>query len=478
MPPDHRGWGAHLREECRMQTRRLGSTGPALSAIGLGCMGMSDFYGPTDRAESLATIDAALDAGITQLDTGDFYGTGHNELLVGQAIAGRRREDLFIAVKFGAMRSPDGGFIGIDCRPAAVKNFLAYSLRRLGTEYVDLYQPARLDPTVPIEDTIGAIKEMIEAGFVRYVGLSEAGADTLRRAHAAHPVAWLQIEYSLVSRGIEAEILPTARELGVGISAYGVLSRGLISGHWTRDRGKAMPDYRAHLPRFTGDNLERNLELVEALRDIADRDRLGTRARRAPTRPAGRGVGCARSRVIRDRPCANWAGGPRRRRRGRPLRRPGHDAAGQRAEPDGHGLSQRRSSAASRLAGLTVAARARAQSCSKSRVSRVTPPLPRSGFISVLGAPGEPIETQFLAGRLIWIKATRGAPCSGMGVAVEGRRRMPIKDLLVLVDRTAPSRQRLEFALAVAPSILGPRDSPGTGAGAFPADTCGGVHPT
>jgi pyridoxine 4-dehydrogenase len=167
------------------------------------------------------------------------------------------------------MRSPDGGFIGIDCRPVAVKNFLAYSLRRLGTEYVDLYQPARVDPTVPIEDTVGAIKEMIEAGFVRYVGLSEAGADTLRRAHAVHPVAWLQIEYSLVSRGIEAEILPTARELGVGISAYGVLSRGLISGHWTRDRGKAMPDYRAHLPRFTGDNLVRNLGLVEALRDIA-----------------------------------------------------------------------------------------------------------------------------------------------------------------------------------------------------------------
>jgi aryl-alcohol dehydrogenase-like predicted oxidoreductase len=252
-----------------MQKRRLGASGHALSAIGLGCMGMSDFYGPADRAESLATIHASLDAGITFLDTGDFYGTGHNELLLHEALEGRRRDDTFIAVKFGAMRSPDGGFIGIDCRPVAVKNFLAYTLRRLGTDYVDLYQPARVDPAVPIEETVGAIKEMIEAGYVRHLGLSEAGADMLRRAHAIHPVAWLQIEYSLVSRGIEAEILPTARELGVGISAYGVLSRGLLSGHWTTDRGRGAPDYRAHLPRFTGENLERNLGLVEALRGIA-----------------------------------------------------------------------------------------------------------------------------------------------------------------------------------------------------------------
>ena len=338
-----------------MQSRRLGASGPALSAIGLGCMGMSDFYGPADRAESLATIHAALDAGITFLDTGDFYGTGHNELLLHEALEGRRRDDTFIAVKFGAMRSPDGGFIGIDCRPAAVKNFLAYTLRRLGTDHVDLYQPARVDPAVPIEETVGAIKEMIEAGYVRHLGLSEAGADTLRRAHAIHPVAWLQIEYSLVSRGIEAEILPTARELGVGISAYGVLSRGLLSGHWTTDRGRGAPDYRAHLPRFTGENLERNLGLVEALRGIAgeqegnggaDRDRLGARPgrrhpaarRRAPARPAGRGVGRARSRAVRGRPCPDRARGSRRRRRGRPLRRPGDGHARQRAGPAGRGL--------------------------------------------------------------------------------------------------------------------------------------------
>jgi len=252
-----------------MLERQLGKTGQTLSAIGLGCMGMSDFYGPADRDESIATIHAALDAEVNLLDTGDFYGAGHNEMLIRQALEGRRREDVFIAVKFGAMRSPDLGFIGVDARPAAVKNFLAYTLRRLGTDYVDLYQPARVDPNVPIEETVGAIKDMVEAGFVRHIGLSEAGAETLRRAHAVHPIAWLQIEYSLISRGIEAEILPTARELGIGISAYGVLSRGLLSGHWSADRAAAGNDFRAHLPRFTGDNAKTNLALVERLRALA-----------------------------------------------------------------------------------------------------------------------------------------------------------------------------------------------------------------
>ncbi|TBR60578.1 aldo/keto reductase [Westiellopsis prolifica IICB1] len=253
-----------------MLTRQLGKNGPTISAIGLGCMGMSDFYGPADREESIATIHAALDAGITLLDTGDFYGMGHNELLLHEALTGRRREDVFIAVKFGALRSPDGNFIGFDARPQAVKTALAYTLQRLGTDYIDLYQPARLDPAVPIEDTIGAIAEMIQAGYIRYVGLSEASADTLRRAHAIHPLTWLQIEYSLLSRGIENEILPTVRELGIGVTAYGVLSRGLLSGHWSKDRSQTAQDFRSHLPRFSGENLERNLSLVEALRSIAE----------------------------------------------------------------------------------------------------------------------------------------------------------------------------------------------------------------
>ncbi|MCB1155770.1 aldo/keto reductase, partial [bacterium] len=186
-------------------------------------------------------------------------GMGHNELLIREALAGRRREDVFIAVKFGAQRGPDRGFLGLDNRPAAVKTALAYTLERLGTDYVDLYQPARVDPAVPIEDTVGAIKDMIDAGHVRYIGLSEAGADTLRRAHAVHPIAWLQIEYSLMARGIEKEILPAARSLSVSISAYGVLSRGLLSGHWSKAMDLAASDFRGHLPRFTGGNLDRNL---------------------------------------------------------------------------------------------------------------------------------------------------------------------------------------------------------------------------
>jgi aryl-alcohol dehydrogenase-like predicted oxidoreductase len=252
-----------------MDTRTLGTNGPTVSAIGLGCMGMSDLYGPADRDEGIATIHAALDAGITLLDTGDFYGMGHNELLIHEALSSRSRDDVLISVKFGAQRDPAGQWLGYDARPAAVKTALAYTLNRLGTDHVDVYRPARLDPNVPIEETVGAIKELIDAGYVRHLGLSEVGADTLRRAHAVHPVSDLQIEYSLISRGIERDILPTARELGVGITAYGVLSRGLISGHWTRERETTRNDFRSRSPRFSRENLDRNLELADALAAIA-----------------------------------------------------------------------------------------------------------------------------------------------------------------------------------------------------------------
>jgi aryl-alcohol dehydrogenase-like predicted oxidoreductase len=255
-----------------VNARSLGPTGLTVSALGLGCMGMSDFYGPADEAESVATIHAALDAGITLLDTGDYYAAGHNELLIREALRGRQHEQAVISVKFGLMRGPDGSIVGNDLRPAAVKNFLAYTLRRLRTDYVDVYRPGRVFPDVPIEETVGAIAEMVEAGYVRYLGLSEVGAETIRRAHAVHPVADVQIEYSLISRGIEEEILPTCRELGIGVTAYGVLSRGLLSGHWSTAREASLTphDFRASAPRFQGENLERNLELVETLRAVAD----------------------------------------------------------------------------------------------------------------------------------------------------------------------------------------------------------------
>ncbi len=252
-----------------MQTRQLGTTGPRVAQLGLGLMGMSDLYGPADRAESIATIHAALDAGVTLLDTGDFYAMGHNELLLREALAGRARDSVQISVKFGALRDPDGGWSGIDNRPAALKNFAAYSLQRLGVDHIDIYRPARLDPNVPIEDTVGAMAELVKAGHIRHIGLSEVGSDTLRRAHAVHPIADLQIEYSMISRGIEDGILHTCRELGIGVTAYGVLSRGLISGHWSAQRaGEA--DFRGqYSPRFQGDNLQRNLALVEKVRAIA-----------------------------------------------------------------------------------------------------------------------------------------------------------------------------------------------------------------
>ena len=252
-----------------MIRRNLSSTGPRVSEFGLGCMGMSGMYGPADRAESLATLHAALDAGITLLDTGDFYGMGHNELLIREGLASRNRDELLLSVKFGALRDPAQGWGGYDARPAAVKNFLAYSLQRLGVDHIDIYRPARLDPNVPIEDTVGAIGDMIKAGYVRYVGLSEVGASTLRRAQAVHPICDLQIEYSLASRGIEAGILPACRELGIGVTAYGVLSRGLISGHWSRERSAAEKGLRGVSPRFQGENLEKNLALVEQLRVLA-----------------------------------------------------------------------------------------------------------------------------------------------------------------------------------------------------------------
>ncbi len=251
-----------------MQTVTLGRKGPTVGAVGLGCMGMSPgIYGPADETESIATIRAAVEAGITLIDTGDFYGMGHNEMLIRRALEGVPRSRVALSVKFGALRDPAGGFGGNDGRPPAVKNFLAYTLRRLGTDYIDVYRPARVDPAVPIEDTIGAIADMVRAGYVRHIGLSEAGAETIRRAHAVHPIADLQIEYSLMSRGVEAAILPVTRQLGIAITAYGVLSRGLLSGHIPAADAKG--DIRViRMPRFKEGNLENNLRLVEALRRI------------------------------------------------------------------------------------------------------------------------------------------------------------------------------------------------------------------
>ena len=253
-----------------MVHRQLGSAGPQVSAVGLGCMGMSGLYGTADRGEAVATIHEALEAGINLLDTGDFYGMGHNEMLVGDALSDRNRDEVLISVKFGAQRGPDGSWLGYDASPPAVKTACAYSLQRLRTDHIDIYRPARLDADVPIEETVGAIAELVQAGYVRYIGLSEVGAETLRRAAAVHPICDLQIEYSLISRGIERAILPTCRELGIAITAYGVLSRGLISGRYRADADAQPGDMRGRMPRFQGENLQHNLALVERLREISD----------------------------------------------------------------------------------------------------------------------------------------------------------------------------------------------------------------
>ena len=254
-----------------METRTLGSTGPTTAAVALGCMSMSGSNGVGNEAEGIATIHTAVERGITLLDTGDFYGMGHNETLIGQALRELDRDKLLLSVKFGALRGPAGDWFGIDTRPATVKTFLAYTLNRLGVDHIDIYRPARLDPAVPIEDTVGAIAEMVEAGYVRHIGLSEVGSETLRRAAAVHPIVDLQIEYSLLARDIEASILPTCRELGIGITAYGVLTRGLLSGTWTTERAQDDKDFRAAIfPRFQGENLRHNLTLVDALRKVAD----------------------------------------------------------------------------------------------------------------------------------------------------------------------------------------------------------------
>jgi aryl-alcohol dehydrogenase-like predicted oxidoreductase len=227
-------------------------------------MGMSGIYGASDDGESIATIHAAIDAGVNLLDTGDFYGMGHNEMLIGRALR-FQREEVLLSVKFGALRGPDGSWLGFDGRPAAVKTALAYTLKRLGVDYIDIYRPARLDPKVPIEDTVGAIAEMVKAGYVRHIGLSEVGPETIRRAAAVHPIADLQIEYALISRSPEAKIFPVLDELGIAVTAYGVLSRGLLSA----SQPAASGDFRAWLPRFTGDNLAHNQQLVARLKEIA-----------------------------------------------------------------------------------------------------------------------------------------------------------------------------------------------------------------
>ncbi len=330
-----------------MARRKLGRSGPEVGAIGLGCMGMSDFYGPADRAESLATIAAALESGATLIDTGDFYGSGHNELLIAEALKGRRREDVVLSVKFGAMRDPSGGWVGADARPKAVKNFLAYSLKRLGADYVDIYRPARLDPDVPIEDTVGAIGELIDAGYVRHVGLSEVGAKTIRRAAAVRPIADLQIEYSLIARMIEGEILTTCRELGVGDHR---LRRARARPHFRplvegarRERPTGVAPPRASQAR-TSTTISRwskrcapsrkargaSVAAIAVGLGAGARRRHSAARRRAPARAVGGVVGRRRAEALVSRPRRDRGGDPQGRREGRALSGAGDGASRQR----------------------------------------------------------------------------------------------------------------------------------------------------
>lgn len=249
--------------------RQLGAVGPTVFPLGLGCMGMSGMYGASDDGESVRAIHAAIAGGVTLIDTGDFYGMGHNELLIGRALGelgASARDRVVLSVKFGAMRTPNGAWGGFDGRPAAVKNFLAYSLNRLGVRQIDIYRPARLDDQVKIEDTIGAVAEMIKQGFVKQAGLSEVSAETARRAQAVTPITDVQLEYGLATRGMEAKVLPGLRELGIGTTAYGVLSRGLLSGSKPAEKG----DFRRFLPRYSGANYEKNTALVAELGRLSD----------------------------------------------------------------------------------------------------------------------------------------------------------------------------------------------------------------
>jgi aryl-alcohol dehydrogenase-like predicted oxidoreductase len=258
-----------MKTSDRYQNRQLGAIGPSVFPLALGCMGMSGMYGYAEEGESIATIHEAVDRGIDLLDTGDFYGMGHNEMLIGRALKGRR-DKVLLSVKFGALRAPNGAWLGYDARPSAARNFLAYSLARLGVDYIDIYRPARLDSNVPVEDTIGTIGDLIKAGYVRYAGLSEVGPETIRKACSTHPICDLQIEYSLISRGPERKIFPVLKELGIGVTAYGVLSRGLLSGSIPAQAG----DFRARMPRFAGENFTKNRKLVEALNKLSAEKRI------------------------------------------------------------------------------------------------------------------------------------------------------------------------------------------------------------
>lgn len=288
-------------------TRRLGTAGPEVFALGLGCMGMSGMYGPADEAESVRTIHAAVrtaeSAGAKLLiDTGDFYGMGHNELLIGRALKEMgegARERVVLSVKFGAQRTPSGAWSGFDGRPSAVKDRLAYSLVRLGVSNVDIYRPARLDDKVPIEETIGAVAEMVKQGYARYAGLSEVGVETARKAQAVTPICDVQLEYGLATRGMEARVLPGLEQLGIGVTAYGVLSRGLLSGSRPAEKG----DFRRFLPRYAGANLEANQALVDALASVAA-ERGASTVEMAIAWAMGRGEGMVP--VLGARKVAQW----------------------------------------------------------------------------------------------------------------------------------------------------------------------------